>query len=300
MDEKALEDAARAVLHRRIKPDFSEVKDGAWTIDHDKVVAEAAVSAYLDAMTAPAEMPGEKEIARLLFEFATCSDLAKGPAALDTNAHSFAKAILDLFAPILAEKEGKIERVFAIRDRALDDRDAARREMDKYAMRAIAAESRALAAEAALAAEREDSLERYFEWYDVSDLTPCGLATRCHRLGYDFDQIHHLLVHIKLPPNLYSDYHSTWHAEIKRLIRETAYFAKQPAYLKGACNVADMAGRPAPMGAVSSCSVTITAEALRQWNSYVGYGAGSIPDVAANTIESLEDALAAAIRAQGE
>jgi hypothetical protein len=50
IDEKALEAGARAVLHRRIKPDFFEVKDGVWTLDHDKVIAEAAITAYLQAL----------------------------------------------------------------------------------------------------------------------------------------------------------------------------------------------------------------------------------------------------------
>lgn len=57
------------------------------------------------AFRAPAEMPGVEDIARVLFEFATCTDIAKGPAAVDANAGSFARAILALFAPILAEKE---------------------------------------------------------------------------------------------------------------------------------------------------------------------------------------------------
>ncbi|MGW9332755.1 hypothetical protein [Bosea sp. NPDC055594] len=51
LDEKALERSARAVLHRRVKPDFSEVKNGAWVLDHDKVVAEAAITAYLQALS---------------------------------------------------------------------------------------------------------------------------------------------------------------------------------------------------------------------------------------------------------
>ena len=50
IDEKALEAGARAVLHWRIKPDFFEVKDGVWTLDHDKVIAEAAITAYLQAL----------------------------------------------------------------------------------------------------------------------------------------------------------------------------------------------------------------------------------------------------------
>lgn len=54
---------------------------------------------------AHAEMPGVEEIKRVLFEFATCTNIAKGPAAVDANAGSFARAILALFAPILAEKE---------------------------------------------------------------------------------------------------------------------------------------------------------------------------------------------------
>lgn len=53
LDEKALEAAARAVLHRRIKPDFFEVKDGAWRLDHDKVIAAEAIAAYLQALEPP-------------------------------------------------------------------------------------------------------------------------------------------------------------------------------------------------------------------------------------------------------
>ncbi len=70
-------------------------------------------------------------------------------------------------------------------------------------------------------------LERFFEWYDKSILTPCGLATFCHRLGYDFDQIHNLLDHISVPANLYPKHHGTWEDEISRLLGETAYLAKQ-------------------------------------------------------------------------
>lgn len=86
------------------------------------------------AFRAPAEMPGVEEIARVLFEFATCTDIAKGPAAVDANAGSFAGAILALFAPILAE----------MREIA----NAQGQQRFANLLRADAAEARALAAEA--------------------------------------------------------------------------------------------------------------------------------------------------------
>lgn len=119
MTGEAMEAAARAVLHRRIKPDFFEVKEGAWTIDHDKVIAEAAVTAYLAALPdAPAEMPGVEEIARAIYEaqgfaYEGKTVLADGtPYAAWAKAVSGARAILALFAPILAEKERDIERLY--------------------------------------------------------------------------------------------------------------------------------------------------------------------------------------------
>jgi Zn ribbon nucleic-acid-binding protein len=129
MDEKAMEAAAF-------------VAPGA-TKQECRAIAEPIVRAYLSALTAPAAMPGERELVDLL---------VSAHASLATTQNT-ARAILALFAPILAEKE-RLEQVSALE---CDDCGWAMRFPGLGCVHCgfHRAESRALAAEAALAAERE-------------------------------------------------------------------------------------------------------------------------------------------------
>lgn len=45
-----VERVARAILTRRTKPDFVEMRDGAWVVDQDKELASAAIAAVRDAI----------------------------------------------------------------------------------------------------------------------------------------------------------------------------------------------------------------------------------------------------------
>ena len=129
---------------------------------------------------APAGMPGEEDVARALFH-AECEphkaetgygDIFGWDDAMPAvrNRHrDAARAVLALFAPILAEKEAaeeQAESFKAMYRQAVDWRDekiaklTTRAEDAEFAMSrveksAASAEARALAAEAALAAERE-------------------------------------------------------------------------------------------------------------------------------------------------
>lgn len=40
-----VENVARAILQRRSQPDFRELQDGAWVVDHDLELARAAIEA---------------------------------------------------------------------------------------------------------------------------------------------------------------------------------------------------------------------------------------------------------------
>lgn len=91
-----------------------------------------------------AGLPSEEAFQRLLFEFATCTDLAAGPSALDANARSFASAILDLIRPAF-------EAVAA-------DRDAWKAEKQRETNRAMA-EINDLHAEADRLAAARDAAE---------------------------------------------------------------------------------------------------------------------------------------------
>ena len=105
------------------------------------------------AFRAPAEMPGVEEIARLLFQRSVYhgydADTLKREWMRTEGFHrGNARAILALFAPILAEKER--EKAIAIEE-AIEN--AGREALWRDQLRKE--EARALAAEAALAAERE-------------------------------------------------------------------------------------------------------------------------------------------------
>lgn len=117
-------------------------------------------------MTAPAAMPGEADIARAFFEFATCTDTSS-LLSINENSHSFARAILDLFSPILAEKDREIGQAKAaalLQGANIDVMNAAVDTAKDFVRQAKAAEARALAAEAALAAERERCARVAEEW----------------------------------------------------------------------------------------------------------------------------------------
>lgn len=99
--------------------------------------------------TAHAEMPGEREIGQVLARLHPSMFEADHSVTYCPNDRALvaARAILSLFAPILAEKEREIEekyQAFSIaHDQAMANGNAAQ-----------LAQARALAAEAALAAER--------------------------------------------------------------------------------------------------------------------------------------------------
>lgn len=98
----------------------------------------------MSADTAPAEMPGVEEIKDLLLRFH--ADTASAwRHERDGIASSVARAVLAIFAPILAEKERELAETHDAYQQAAVDSVALFQ----------AAEARALAAEAALAAERE-------------------------------------------------------------------------------------------------------------------------------------------------
>ena len=99
----------------------------------------------MDEKDAPAEMPGVEEIARAIAYDGNSMVLAPEVAARR------ARAILDLFAPILAEKEREISNLSeAVKVRA--------HEAVEYAEQRNRAQDRALAAEAALAELRKQML----------------------------------------------------------------------------------------------------------------------------------------------
>jgi len=97
---------------------------------------------------APAEMPGEREIASAIYQARNgkgCVHWSRLPHSHQEPYLSDARTVRALFAPILAEKERKaMRRWTAALSQAQDWRNVAEK-----------AEARALAAEAALAAERE-------------------------------------------------------------------------------------------------------------------------------------------------
>lgn len=45
MSDETREAVARAILNRRVEPDFRTVVDGAWIVDHDLELADAALKA---------------------------------------------------------------------------------------------------------------------------------------------------------------------------------------------------------------------------------------------------------------
>jgi hypothetical protein len=100
----------------------------------------------MTADTAPAAMPGEEDVARAAYEaicgcYGTRPNWDDEPAEVKAVHRAQARAILDLFAPILAERDGWVTH--------WQTKCQATRTLE------LAAEARALAAEAALAAERE-------------------------------------------------------------------------------------------------------------------------------------------------
>jgi len=103
----------------------------------------------MSADTAPAAMPGEREIARALLDSGINIGTSTWPREQLQDATELARAILDLFAPILAEKERLRE---TLRLNSVWDFP---RDIQNLTVKLEVAESRALAAEAALAAERE-------------------------------------------------------------------------------------------------------------------------------------------------
>ena len=126
-----------------------------------------------------AQMPSEGEIARAIYEDRNghgCVPWSRRDRAHKAPYLSDARAVLALFAPILAEKEAaeeQAESFKAMYRQAVDWRDekiaklTTRAEDAEFAMSrveksAASAEARALAAEAALAAERE----RCAKWAD--------------------------------------------------------------------------------------------------------------------------------------
>lgn len=163
IDDKALEaavlayDDARRASHGHNEPAMSE--------RNRKTIApmiSAAITAYLQALgptdTAPAEMPGEEEIGRLLMKqfydqwYAPHRPAYQGSVYWDyVNGSSAwapsARAILALFAPILAEKEREVA-VWQAEVRREGDRFKGEvRDLNAECDRL---EARALAAEAAL------------------------------------------------------------------------------------------------------------------------------------------------------
>lgn len=127
----------------------------------------------MSADTAPAAMPGVEEIGKII-RHAMASLNAPAHIVDRITSHDAAQRILDLFAPILAEKE-RLER----------ERDEFYRDGLKAEDKWIEMESRALAAEAALAAEREENaaLSKKLEialagLQHISDMPPRAAATR--------------------------------------------------------------------------------------------------------------------------
>lgn len=120
----------------------------------------------------PPQMPTEEEIARAIYEDRNgrgCVPWSRRDSSHKAPYLSDARAVLAIFAPILAEKEAaeeQAESFKAMYRQAVDWRDekiaklTTRAEDAEFAMSrveksAASAEARALAAEAALAAERE-------------------------------------------------------------------------------------------------------------------------------------------------
>jgi hypothetical protein len=131
-------------------------------------VLRCAITAYLHAIrpadTAPAAMPGEIELVELLRASIKVDASGLAPAVVSHYIDGFdeaARAILDLFAPILAEKEATIDRLMAVEQADLLPLThpvfslPAHVRPFKWAKLVAKLQARALAAEAALAAERE-------------------------------------------------------------------------------------------------------------------------------------------------
>lgn len=104
-------------------------------------------------MTAPAEMPGVEEIARAIASWRHRSTPANPyPPSILPSEMAQASAVMALFAPILAEKERRIANL----TRGLEESAETSVKVGMtWQSAAEKAEARALAAEAALAAERK-------------------------------------------------------------------------------------------------------------------------------------------------
>lgn len=132
----------------------------------------------MSADTAPAAMPGVEEIARAMCKAQHCDpDFDYDPNGISDPPGAGvrwklyigqARAILDLFAPIL-------ERLERERDEARADADSAADGAKFQRQRRLEAEARALAAEAALAAERERCAKIAERFSDA--------ALKCERCG---------------------------------------------------------------------------------------------------------------------
>lgn len=129
----------------------------------------------MSADTAPAAMPGEEEVARLVdayafkswqqahdYEIKTTGDAEEAVRFADWSvgkrvdeAREKARAVLDLFAPILAEKEREKESLKLDRDAAQLNEAEALDLMNEYKAALEAAEA-ALAAERALLVRAKD------------------------------------------------------------------------------------------------------------------------------------------------
>jgi len=79
----------------------------------------------MSADTAPAAMPGEREIARALLDSGINIGTSTWPREQLQDATELARAILDLFAPILAEKELQLQIALAALQKIDEDSAAA-------------------------------------------------------------------------------------------------------------------------------------------------------------------------------
>jgi hypothetical protein len=160
----------------------------------------------------PAAMPSEEDVARVLATAlrqepipdtawaglvasfreleAKFPDYAEGYST-STDAFRQARAVLALFAPVLAEKEREIEQIKATRDSYYRTIEAQGRENSAYLDHWQFAEARALAAEAALAAERERCAriaqnqvrEADSEWAEGFSVAAAGIASAIRSQG---------------------------------------------------------------------------------------------------------------------
>ncbi len=142
----------------------------------------------MSADTAPAAMPGEIEIAETIVATIKASKLLVAVYSADDDGcrmidgdvdlPAVSRAVLNLFAPILAEKERlAMRRWTAALAQAQDWRNLAEK-----------AEARALAAEAALAAERAESeqLQATIRKAHVAMTLACALPSVASE--YDFSE----------------------------------------------------------------------------------------------------------------